>query len=717
MTLRSLLAALLLCAPLAAGAVEPITAGPALGHTVAETLERGHYDRRPIDSTMSAQFLLNVLESYDYNHLIFTKADIDGFTAAYGDTLGARVRGGDVGAAYAVYDRFMKRLAERRAFVARMVASTVTFTADESAALEGHKLPWPANAAEADERWRLNIKFELLRSRLEGAKDENPVKVVTDHYDSLTDNYKTFEANDVLQNFLSGLCRVYDPHTDYFTAPKEDNFHIGMRLSLVGIGAALRTEKGYTSVLRLVPGGPAEVDKRLKPGDKIVAVAQGDAAEFTDVVGMKIDRVVELIRGKEGTVVRLRVIPADAAAPDTRVLIRLVRAEIHLRDQEAKAKLLQVPGPDGRTRPLGVIDLPSFYADMRARGEGKSTTRDVAALLASLRKKGAEGLVLDLRRNGGGSLQEALALTGLFIGDGPVVQVKDTSGGVTVLESGARAVSHPEPLVVLTSRGSASASEILAGALQDYGRAVVVGAKSTFGKGTVQTVIDLDRMMPPSLGAYKAGAVHLTIQKFYRVSGGSTQNRGVIPDVTLPSVEDEMEIAESALPNALPYDRIAPVGYPASPQVTALLPRLLRASQERVAASAEWAYVREDIAAYKDDLAKKSVSVNEAKRRAEKAADEARDAKRRKERAVRAVPPQVGLDITLEALEGVALSTAPAQAPKPSTGPVEKDKDEDDESYAKAGPAPDLMLEESLNVLSDLIAQTVDAASAPKRFR
>ncbi|TBR26264.1 tail-specific protease [bacterium] len=715
-----LLAALLCAAPVRA--VEPTPAGPVLSSLLAHMLQRGHYDKRPLDAAMSRKILENLLESYDYNRMYFTKADVDGFTAEYADSMGERVKAGDVGAAYAVYDRFMQRLAERRAWVTELTASTMTFTEKESAPTERNKQPWAATDAEMRERWRLAVKFDLLREKLDGDKGEDPVKTVLSHYDSLVDNYKQFDSGDVLQNFLSALCRVYDPHTDYFSAPKEENFSIGMRLSLFGIGAALRTEKGYTSVVNLVPGGPAETDKRLKPGDKIVAVAQGDDGEFADVVGMKIDRVVKLIRGEKGTVVRLRVVPVDAADPSTRVLIRLVRDEIRLRDQEAKAKLLTVRPASGPTRKMGVIDLPSFYADLKAMGQGKSTTRDVSALLESLRAKGAEGIVLDLRRNGGGSLQEALALAGLFMGDGPVVQVKDNAGSVSVLDSGTPSPSYDGPLVVLTSRFSASASEIVAAALQDYGRAVVVGAKSTFGKGTVQTVMDLDRYMPPSLRAYKPGAVHLTVQKFYRVSGGSTQNRGVIPDVTLPSVEDEMEIAESSLPNALPYDRIEPARFTPVSRVGRLLPSLIRGSQARVAASPEWGYAREDIDRYKAELADKSVSLNEAERRAERAADEARDKKRRKERTARAVgapEPDKGLEITLDALDGVVPSTATASVPPkaPSGHPaVDAAKDpakaKEDEEYAKAPPAPDLMLDEALLVLSDVAASTVSAQTA-----
>ena len=701
-----LLAGLLLPALLCAGAraVEPSPAGPAVASVVSHILARGHYEHRPMSAEMSDQALTNYIESYDYNHLYFTKEDVAAFRREYGSDLGDRVKRGDLAPAYAIFDRFMARLKERRALVDSILASTVTFTADESIPLDWHKRPWPQDEDEARERWRLSVKFELLRSRLDGEKGEDPVKAVTSHYDSLESNYRQFDASDVIQNYLSSVCRVYDPHTDYFAAPGEDNFNISMRLTLVGIGASLRSEKGYTSVMGLVPGGPADTDKRLRVGDKIVGVSQGDTEDFTDLVGMKIDRVVRLIRGEKGTVVRLRVIPVDAADPSTRVVIRLIRDEIRLRDQEAKARLLSVPDGSGAVRKVGVIDLPSFYADLRGRPDGKSTTRDVGALIGSLVRKGAQALVIDLRRNGGGSLQEALALTGLFIGDGPVVQVKDNRGTVSVLESDAGAASYEGPVVVLTSRGSASASEILAAALQDYGRAVVIGAKSTFGKGTVQSVMELDRYMPPSLESHRPGAVHLTIQKFYRVSGGSTQNRGVIPDIALPSAEDYMEMAESALPNAMPYDAIAPARYTPSTFVGRMLPGLVEASRRRVESSPEWAYAREDIADFKKQSEEKAISLNEARRRAEKAEDEARDKARRKERAARGAAAFESLDITLDQPDGVVPSTATASVPKAHAGGKEKDGD-----YEKAPPAPDLMLDEAALVAADMVSRSAIA--------
>ncbi len=684
-----------------AWSLEPIPAAPAIGRIIAQMLGEAHYNRRPIDAEMSKQFLRNYIESYDYSHSFFTQADIDEFENAYATTLGQRLERGDLRAAEHIFNRFMIRLKQRQEQVRILTSSTMTFTEEESMPSDLHKQPWPADEAAMAERWRLTVKHELLRGKLDGRASTDTVKSVISNFDSVLENYNQLDANDVLQRFFSALCRVYDPHTDYFAAPNEANFDISMRLMLVGIGARLRYEKGYTSIVELVPGGPAAVDGRLQPGDKIEAVAQGDDGEFVNAVGMKIDSLVQIIRGEKGTVVRLRIIAASALDPAERETIRLVRDVIHLRDQEAKAKLLTLSPPGGEAKKVGVIRLPSFYSDIRSPDEGKSTTRDVRTLLESLQRKGMEGLVLDLRGNGGGSLKEAISLTGLFAGNGPVVQVKNTMGQIRRLDSEETQTAYNGPLVILTSRNSASASEILAGALQDYGRAVVVGEKSTFGKGTVQSVIGLDRFMPPAFRDFKSGAVHLTIQMFYRISGESTQNRGVIPDIGLPSIANEMEISEAALPNALPYHEIPPASYELRGQVAKLLPSLKNASAARVSASYEWGFRRADIERYRSHVKENSVSLNLEKRLAEKEADKKRDFDRKKERAARGPLKQEELEITLEELDGVV----------PSTTTVKEAGTDTDKP--KAPPVPDMMLVESTNILADMIAASQANAFEP----
>ncbi|MDP2866049.1 MAG: S41 family peptidase, partial [Elusimicrobiota bacterium] len=351
------------------------------------------------------------------------------------------------------------------------------------------------------------------------------------------------------------LAACYDPHSAYMGAPAEENFDIGLGITLVGIGVTLQTEEGYAKILAIIPGGPAAKSEAFHINDRIEAVAQGEDGPFVEAAGMRLDRLVKLIRGGKGTVVRIKLIPADALDPSARVTVKLVREKILLRDQQAKAQIVLVPGKDGRDRRLGVIKLPSFYTKVGPSG-GESTTRDVRVLLDYLKKQEVAGLILDLRDNGGGSLEEAVNMTGLFTGGGPVVRVRDYRREVRTLSAPADGAAYTGPIVVLNSRFSASASEIVSAALQDYGRAVLVGEKSTFGKGTVQTVAELDQYMPPALRQYKAGGLRLTIQKFYRVEGTTTQKIGVAPAIVLPSIYDFMEIGEASLPNCLSADSI-----------------------------------------------------------------------------------------------------------------------------------------------------------------
>ncbi|MEK7857703.1 MAG: carboxy terminal-processing peptidase [Elusimicrobiota bacterium] len=700
----------------AGAAVEPAPAAPVVAQLVGRIFEQTHYNHHPIDDTVSRQLLMQAIEAYDYNHMIFDKADIDDFQARYGATLDDRLREGDITPAYEIFEKYLQRLEERAALVKKLTAETFTFTADEALVVDRHDAAWPATPEESSDLWRKRVKYEVLQEKLGGTKAEEQAKTVNQRYERLLRSYKEYDSNDVLQSYLTSLAHTYDPHSDYMAAPQAENFNISMRLSLVGIGAVLRSEDGYAKIVSLVPGGPADTDKRLKPNDKIEAVAQGDGP-FLEVVGMKLDRLVQLIRGEKGTTVRLRVIPTDAMDPATRTTIALVREEIKLTDQEAKAKIITTPALSGRGgRRIGVIDLPSFYADMKSAGEAKSTTRDVEKLITELRREGIDGLIIDLRRNGGGSLSEAVTLTGIFIPDGPVVQVKDTHGLIKSLRDTDPGMAYTGPLAVLTSRASASASEIFAGALQDYGRAVIIGEKSTFGKGTVQSVVELAQYLPGAMQSYKPGALKLTIQKFYRVSGGSTQNRGVIPDIRLPSLTDYMDVTETSLKNALPYDEVEQARFSRIDLVSRAMNQLQKASTERVNGSKEFAYVREDIERFKKQLADKSVSLNEKKRLDEKKTDEALTQSRKKERAARKAVKPDEVDITLASIDA-------GTAPLPVKPPEEKKPDEkakadgkhgdpEDESYDKAPPAPDVYLEESVQVVSDLAGLTAVQGAA-----
>ena len=486
---------------------------------------------------------------------------------------------------------------------------------------------------------------QKLDQRLTADTHDEIVKKLTRRYNSSLRNLKQFESDEVLQFWLSALGHAYDPHTDYFGKRELDQFSISMNLALFGIGATLMSEDGYTVIRSLVAGAPAEKSKQIKVNDKIVGVAQGDG-EFVDVQGEKLSKVVEQIRGPKGTRVRLLVIP-EGADPSMRRIVALVRDEVKLEDSEAKAKLVELI-QDHRTNRVGVIDLPSFYANFPVagrRGSGKTTTGDVAKLVKKLVAEGAEGIVLDLRRNGGGSLEESINLTGLFIKAGPVVQVRNFDGSKVVDESQEEVPLYDGPLVVLTSRFSASASEILAGALQDSDRAVIVGDNATHGKGTVQTVQELAPYVP---SVENPGAAKVTIRKFYRPSGASTQLKGVVPDIILPSVVSYMEVGESSLENALSWDTISPATFQKMGRVSPILPELAKRSTARVATERDFDYVRDDIQRFRKAQAEKSVSLNESVRRAEIAENKARAEARKKELASRKEHLPTMWEITLK---------------------------------------------------------------------
>ncbi|HAZ07089.1 MAG TPA: tail-specific protease [Elusimicrobia bacterium] len=732
--LSALLAVILACSP-AAAAVERYPGGPIVAELVSRLLEQTHYARKPIDDEVSKQFLRNYLDSFDYNHMILEKSDVDEFEAKYATTLDDRVKDGDVEAAYDIYDRVIKRLEERVALVKTLSAGGFIYDVDESVVLDRHETPWAATPKDAAEVWRQRIKHEFLLehlTRLKAAqakaktpapkpddakqvkKDEKPVKetpikeTVDTRYDRLLRSYKEYDGADILQTYLSALTHVFDPHTDYLAAAQKENFDISMKLSLVGIGAVLRSEDGYAKILSLVPGGPADTDKRLKAGDRVEAVAQGDGP-FIEVVGMKLDRVVSMIRGEKGSTVRLRVLPADAPDPAARMVATLVRDEIKLTDQEAKARVYTLPGAGGRRSKVGVLDVPSFYADMRGGDGAKSVTRDAGRLLEELKKRGVDCVVVDLRHDGGGSLAEAVSLTGLFIQDGPVVQVRDARGSIRVLSDTEEGVEYDGPLVVLTSRASASAAEIFPAAMQDYGRGLIVGDKSTFGKGTVQSVLELNSYLPPAYRSYKPGALKLTVQKFYRVSGGSTQHRGVLPDIHLPSGGDLSESTESSQKSALPYDEIEPASFARYDKAATAAVSLAKSSAERVAASREFKWIREDLERWEKQKKDKTLSLNEGTRLAEHRNEEDRQTARKKERITNKERPLTFEEITLALLDGktppVAASTAPARGAAPRL-------DDEEEGFERAPDAPDAVLEESLRIAADLAALGAAAPAA-----
>ncbi len=620
---------------------------------VAYMLQNHHYSRQDFDDSVSEQMLNNYLDLLDFRHIYFTQEDVDGFKSKYASTLDDHILMRNVAPAQEIYDVYIQRVKERVDFAHKTLEQVkFTFDSDATVEIKRDKAPWPANLHESDKLWRLlleeNVLSETLiaenrqrqkekKAREKAAKeaagkgdakpepdaktaskdddedDLSPIQRVIRDYDRLLENLKENDNEDVVNFFLSSLSSAYDPHTEYMSQQEIDNFNISMKHSLVGIGALLESKDDVAEIRGIVVGGPADKQGELQLGDQIMAVAQGEG-EFVDVKFMKLQKIVDMIRGKDGSVVRLKVSPANDR--DTSKIIAITRAEVELKEKLANAELILTPEALGRQMKVGWIMMPSFYADME---EGKvSMTDDVARLLKRLMKEKIDGLVLDLRGNGGGSLEEAIKLTGLFVPAGPVVQAKDWRGNITWRESENPEPLYEGPLIVLTDKSSASASEILAAALQDYRRAVIVGDQSTFGKGTVQTILPVERFMPFFSDKSRAGALKVTIQKFYRIAGGSTQLKGVVPDLKLPSVRDVLDIGEAAAPNALEYDTIPPRDYKTVRKTALPIDQLNAGLQSRLASNSEFQYVIDESARIKERMDRNTVSLNIEKRRQER---------------------------------------------------------------------------------------------------
>jgi carboxyl-terminal processing protease len=589
---------------------------------VCEFLKQGHLSKPEIGDEVSRRLFRRFLKDIDPNKVYFLKSDIDEFKKSETE-LDDQLLQGDLTFAYKVYDRFVERLGQRVKLVEEFVEAKHDFTAKEYLETDPDGTDYPKTDDEARERWRKRVKFDLLLQSV-GEKpvpeDEAKKKVLT-RYQGLLKRWKQMDNTDLLELYLADLTTSIDPHSTYMSPTTLDDFEIAMRLNLDGIGAVLRSENGHTTVVEVVPGGAAGTDGRLKPNDKIIAVAQGDD-KYVDAVDMKLQDVVKMIRGKRGTKVQLKVIPVGKIEP---VVIELTRAKVELKSQEARGDVVeQGKKADGKPYLIGVIDLPSFYSDPGhpGKGDGKSATEDVRKVLKDFDGKKVDGVVLDLRRNGGGSLKEALALTGLFIDQGPVVLVKGSQGKLERKDDPEKGTVYAGPLIVLTSRFSASASEILAGALQDYNRALIVGDSSTHGKGTVQVLIDIGGQLrekdPPKLGALK-----LTIQQFYRVNGDSTQERGVASDVVLPSLAEALATAEKDLDFALKFDKVKPADHDDVGLVTPELKAALKErSAKRVKESKDFAKLAKDIELFKERKARKKVPLNEKELREQLTKDE-----------------------------------------------------------------------------------------------
>jgi carboxyl-terminal processing protease len=766
------LAAITLAAPLRA----ETNFGQVAMH-VAYMLQSQHYSHRDFDDELSAKLLENYLNLLDFRHIFFTQEDVNSLKAKYDTTLDDHVLMRNVSPAIEIYDIYKQRVQERLDFVKKTLAShKFTFDSNRTIELKRDKAPYPKTVADQDKLWLDILEENMLQEKLadeakveeakkkadkaakkaaekpaadsaakkpedkpadaadkkevaaadkpkEEKKEENltPQQRVQKDYDRLLESINENDQEDIVDFFLSSLSMAYDPHTEYMSPAETDSFNISMKHKLVGIGALLGLVDEVAQIQGIVVGGPADKQGGLSLNDKIIGVAQGEA-EFVDTKYMKLNKIVDMIRGKDGSTVRLRINPA--ADPGAVKIVTIVRGEVELKEKLANAELLLTPGEEGK-KPLklGWINLSSFYADME---EGTvSTTDDVQKLLARLIKEKIDGLVLDLRGNGGGSLEEAIRLTGLFVPAGPVVQAKDWQGRISFRECENEKAFYDGPMIVLTDKTSASASEILAAALQDYRRALIVGDKSTFGKGTVQTILPVERFMPFFAKKDRAGNLKVTIQKFYRIAGGSTQLKGVETDLTLPSIRDVLDIGEGSAENALPYDTIPARKYNLVNEKPFPLAELSKRMNERIAANPEFQIISEESKRLKERIDKNTSSLNLAEREKETAETKARREKQDAEREARvkeiAAKTKDGgfktYHLTLDNVNNPDLVLESDFTREQSTGMRMAKRDDDEDAEPTAAKFPhglEPMKLEAVNIMRDFLELTTKQPTTAK---
>ena len=584
-------------------------------------LSRYHYNKFNVNDSLSSVILDRYLQMLDYNKSYFLASDIEDFNK-YRTQLDDDLKIGIVQPAFNIYNRFIQRIRERDNYILRILNTEPDFTINENYKFDRKDADWPKDTVELDDIWRKRIKNETLNEMLKGKTWSEATDILKKRYENFQKRMLQYNGEDVFQFYMNSFTESIDPHTNYFSPITSENFEINMSLSLEGIGAQLGTEDEYTKVVEVIAGGPAFKSNLIHKDDRIIGVAQGDTGKFEDVIGWRLDNVVKKIRGPKGTVVRLQIIDAERGLNSAPKEIRLVRDKIKLEEQAAKKEIIQI-NHDGIPYKLGIITLPSFYADYKAQQNGdrdyKTVSRDVKLLLLELENEKVDGVILDLRNNGGGSLQEAINMTGLFIKDGPVVQVKGSDGRVDVDYDQDNGIVYDGPLAVLVNRSSASASEIFAGAIQDYQRGLIIG-EQTYGKGTVQNLIDLNRL---NMGdTSKLGQLKLTIAKFYRITGGSTQRLGVIPDIQFPSSADSNEFRESSEPSSLPYDQIAPTKYNLFENLKSYIPKLIAMHNKRIKSSVDFQSLIEEIDDYKAERQRKEISLNLEERKKERDKDE-----------------------------------------------------------------------------------------------
>jgi carboxyl-terminal processing protease len=678
-----------------------IPTGPSADQTTTSKLvfgllsdSRYAYRPRVLDDTLSADIFKRYLEALDAGKVFFTAQDVAKF-APYKTQLDDDIKSGELEPAYAMFALYKQRVNARTAYARNLLKQDIfDFSGNDRWYYDREDAAWAADSSALDAIWKQSVRNDWLRLKLAGKKPDEIRKTLDKRYANLANAVAELNGEDAFQSFLTAYTNSIDPHTDYFNPRSAERFNQAMSLSLEGIGAQLQKQDDVVVIREVLPGGPAARSNKLEAGDRIVAVGQGPSGVMEDVVGWRIDDVVEKIKGPKGTQVRLDLIPPEAGMDSKPVRIVLTRDKIRLSEDAAKAKTINIPASGGTpAKRIGVIELPGFYQDFEGRrannGDYASATRDVAKLLQQFRTQKVDGVVMDLRNNGGGSLDEAVELTGLFIDKGPVVQVRESGGRVSVSGDSNGGVAWDGPLAVLINRGSASASEIFAGAIQDYGRGLIIG-EPTFGKGTVQNLVDLDRW--PANETARFGQVKLTIAQFFLPGGSSTQNKGVVPDIAFPVTVDASEFGESTYDNALPWTRIAAVNHTRYGNFSPMLGKLDALHDARIATDKEFQWLSQDVAEFRAEQAKKYVSLNETERRTERDKQEAKRQQRQTERKA------LGLDV--DPLADSSADDGLQAGERDIAADVAREKAAEDR--------PDPLLRESARILADatmLLAQ------------